>query len=175
MEPPYVVKPTNEGSSVGVVLVSEDGAVDVPDGDDFPDQVMVERYIPGRELTVGVMGGEPMGVTEIKPAVGFYDYQAKYADGGSVHVVPANLPAAVIDVCRHAATTAHNTLGCRGVTRADFRYDDAEDSGDGVYLLEINTQPGMTRTSLVPEMAAAMGMDFGALVAWMVEDAGCQR
>ena len=175
MEPPYVVKPTNEGSSVGVVLVSEDGAVDVAGSDDFSDQVMVERYIPGRELTVGVMGGEPMGVTEIKPTVGFYDYQAKYADGGSIHVVPADLPAAVLDVCRQAATTAHNILGCRGVTRADFRYDDAEDNGGGVYLLEINTQPGMTRTSLVPEMAAAMGMDFGALVAWMVEDAGCQR
>ena len=175
MEPPYVVKPTNEGSSIGVVMVTDPGPLDDIEGDDFPDQVLVERFIPGRELTVAVMGGESMGVIEIKPTVGFYDYQAKYADGGSVHVVPADLPAVVFDACMDTAALAHDQLGCRGVTRADFRYDDSQDGADGVYLLEINTQPGMTHTSLVPEIATAKGIDFGALVAWMVEDAGCQR
>ena len=116
-----------------------------------------------------------MGGTEIKPTVGFYDYQAKYAAGGSVHVVPADLPAVVFDACMETAALAHDQLGCRGVTRADFRYDDSQEDAAGVYLLEINTQPGMTHTSLVPEIAAAKGMDFGALVAWIVEDAGCQR
>jgi D-alanine-D-alanine ligase len=175
MAPPYVVKPTNEGSSVGVVLVTDSGPLDDIDGDDFPNKVLVERFIPGRELTVAVMGGQSMGVTEIKPTVGFYDYQAKYAAGGSVHVVPADLPAVVFDACMETAALAHDQLGCRGVTRADFRYDDSQEDAAGVYLLEINTQPGMTHTSLVPEIAAAKGMDFGALVAWIVEDAGCQR
>jgi len=175
MAPPYVVKPTNEGSSVGVILVTDDGAIDDLPGDDFPEHVLVERFIPGRELTVAVMGGSPMGVTEIKPAAGFYDYQAKYAEGGSVHVVPADLSDVVLDACMKTAAAAHDHLGCRGVSRADFRYDDTQAGAAGVYLLEINTQPGMTRTSLVPEIAAANGMEFGALVDWMVEDAGCQR
>jgi D-alanine-D-alanine ligase len=175
MEPPYVVKPTNEGSSIGVILVTEGGAIDDVPGDDFLDQVLVERFIPGRELTVAVMGGESISVTEIKPFVGFYDYQAKYTDGGSDHIVPADLPAIVFDACMDSAAVAHDQLGCRGMTRSDFRYDDSQDGADGVYLLEINTQPGMTRTSLVPEIAATKGMDFSALVAWIVEDAGCQR
>ena len=174
MEPPYVVKPTNEGSSIGVVVVDE-GNPFATQPWDFGDQVLVERFVPGRELTVAVMGGEAMGVIEIQPAVGFYDYEAKYADGGSVHVVPAHLPVAVTDACMDAAVAAHHRLGCRGVTRSDFRYDDSQSGADGVYLLEINTQPGMTRTSLVPEIAADNGIDFGELVEWMVEDAGCQR
>ncbi|MBT5860537.1 MAG: D-alanine--D-alanine ligase, partial [Alphaproteobacteria bacterium] len=135
MAPPYVVKPTNEGSSVGVILVTEDGAIDDLAGDDFPEKVLVERFIPGRELTVAVMGGSPMGVTEIKPAAGFYDYQAKYAEGGSVHVVPADLSDVVFEACMNTAAAAHDRLGCRGVSRADFRYDDSQDGATGVYLL----------------------------------------
>ncbi len=174
MEPPYVVKPTNEGSSVGVVLVDKGNPFETRPWE-YGGQVLIERFIPGRELSVAVMGGEALGVIEIKPNHGFYDYEAKYADGGSAHVVPAQVPSAVYDACMDAAVAAHDGLGCRGVTRSDFRYDDAQGGADGVYLLEINTQPGMTRTSLVPEIAADKGIDFGELVEWMVEDAECQR
>ena len=174
MDPPYVVKPTNEGSSVGVVVV-EDGNPFAEQPWEYGEQVLVERYIPGRELSVAVMGGEPLGVIEIEPRDGFYDFDAKYAPGGSAHVMPADVPKAAYDACMEAAATAHHCLGCSGVTRADLRYDGSMARAEGVYLLEINTQPGMTPTSLVPEIAAARGMDFGTLVEWMMEDAGCQR
>ncbi|MGH6661040.1 MAG: D-alanine--D-alanine ligase, partial [Rhodospirillales bacterium] len=148
MERPYVIKPLNEGSSVGVHIVHE-GDNDPLFGESgwpYGDQVMVEEFIPGRELTVSVMGDRPLAVTEIKTARDFYDYDAKYASGGSSHVVPAEIDAPIYDEAMRLALMAHQTLGCRGVTRADLRCD-----GDDLYLLEINTQPGMTPTSLVPE------------------------
>ena len=170
MPRPYVVKPLTEGSSVGVHIVLEgDNAVSLRDTDwPFGDWVMVERFVPGKELTVAVMGDEPLAVTEITTDRGFYDYDAKYAEGGSVHLVPAPLPAEVYDETLRIAALAHRTLGCRGVSRADLRYD-----GETVFLLEINTQPGMTPTSLVPEQAAHTGMSFQDLVVWMVENAAC--
>ena len=174
MEPPYVVKPVNEGSSVGVVVV-EAGESLAGEPWHYGDTVLVERYVPGRELAVAVQGGEAMGVIEIKTGQGFYDYRAKYEPGGSAHEMPAPLPPAVYDACMDTAARAHRALGCRGITRADLRYDDRAPDGDGVYLLEVNTQPGLTPTSLVPEIAAHRGMDFGALVEWIVEDAGCRR
>ncbi len=172
MPPPYVVKPYNEGSSVGIhlVLAGSNGPPRLA-GPEAPARLMVERYVPGRELTVAVQDGEPLGVTEIF-VDGWYDYDAKYAPGGSRHVIPADIPEALARRCRDAAAGAHVALGCRGISRADFRYDpDADD----LILLEVNTQPGMTPTSLVPEQAAHRGMDFPALVAWMVEDASCGR
>ncbi len=170
MPRPYVVKPLTEGSSVGVHIVLEgDNAVPLRDTDwPFGDWVMVERFVPGKELTVAVKGDEPLAVTEITTDRGFYDYDAKYAEGGSVHLVPAPLPAEVYDETLRIAALAHRTLGCRGVSRADLRYD-----GETVFLLEINTQPGMTPTSLVPEQAAHTGMSFQDLVVWMVENAAC--
>ena len=175
MDPPFVVKPVNEGSSVGVHIVRE--------GDNYPglsraewrfsDEVLVERYIPGRELTVAVMGDHALGVTELRPHQGFYDYEAKYTDGKTTHLCPAPLPDAVGRRTMDAAVAAHEALGCRGVSRADFRYDDTGGEPGRLYLLEINTQPGMTPLSLVPEQAAHAGIDFGALVSWMVEEARC--
>jgi len=175
MEPPYVVKPINEGSSVGVHIVMA--------GDNYPgidraawkfgDQVLVERFIPGRELTVVVMGDKSLGVTELQPHQGFYDYEAKYTDGKTTHLCPAPLSEKISHMAMDAALEAHRALGCRGVSRADFRYDDTSDDPGKLYLLEINTQPGMTPLSLVPEQAAHMGIDFGALVSWMVEAAQC--
>jgi D-alanine-D-alanine ligase len=165
---PYVVKPTNEGSSVGVHIVKEgDNEVPFSDGG-WPSgaQVLVERYIPGKELTVTVMGDRPLAVTEITSRRGFYDYEAKYAPGGSAHVVPADLAKPVYDEALRISLLAHQTLGCRGVSRADLRCD-----GERLYMLEINTQPGMTPTSLVPEQAAHADISFGELVAWMVENA----
>ena len=174
MPRPYVVKPLNEGSSVGVHIV-RDGDNNVPyDEAGWPwgDQVMIERFIPGRELTVAVMGkgddAKGMSVTEITTQRGFYDYDAKYVDGGSQHVVPADVPEAVFAEAIRLAEEAHRVLECRGVSRADMRYD-----GETIYMLEINTQPGMTPTSLVPEQAAAIGMTFEALVSWMVDNAEC--
>jgi D-alanine-D-alanine ligase len=178
MEPPYVVKPVNEGSSVGVFIIRK--------GDNRPpaelgseswtlgDQMMVEEYVPGRELTVAVLGGRALAVTEIVPKTNFYDYEAKYAAGGSHHVVPAEVPAAVADEALRLAERAHAVLGCRGVTRTDFRYDDT-DRTSRLVTLEINTQPGMTPTSLVPEQAVHAGMSYGALCRWIVEDASCDR
>ena len=178
MEPPYVVKPVNEGSSVGVFIVRK--------GDNRPPEalgtaewqlssaMMIEEYVPGRELTVAVMGGKALAVTEIVPKTAFYDYEAKYASGGSVHVVPAQVPATIAEKAMRLAEKAHEILGCRGVSRADFRYDDSGPN-HRLILLEVNTQPGMTPTSLVPEQAAYRGMGFGALVRWMVEDASCDR
>ncbi len=176
MAPPYVVKPYNEGSSVGIHLVlagaNSPPQVDTPDA---PGQLMVERYIPGRELTVAVRKGEPLGVTEIF-VDGWYDYDAKYKAGGSRHVIPADIPAALADRCGDVAVRAHEALGCKGISRADFRYDPDADAGrDALILLEVNTQPGMTPTSLVPEQAAHRGISFAQLVAWMVEDASCNR
>jgi D-alanine-D-alanine ligase len=179
LPPPYVVKPVSEGSSVGVVIVREDrshppqelGREDWAFGED----VLVEKYIPGRELTCAVMGDKALGVIEIKPATGlFYDYDAKYAKGGSIHVLPAEIKPNIYQEVQELALTAHQALGCRGVSRADLRYDDRPD-GSGLAVLEVNTQPGMTETSLVPELAAHAGYSFGELVRWMVEDATCNR
>ena len=173
MEPPYVVKPYNEGSSVGVYLVHE-AANGPPQVDDsLPDTLMVEDYVRGHELTASVMGERPLTVTDILTD-GWYDYDAKYAPGGSRHVVPAELPKDVFDACLDYATRAHRALGCRGVSRTDFRWDDTRGL-DGLIVIETNTQPGMTPTSLTPEQAAAVGISFPELCAWMVEDASCNR
>ena len=170
MPRPYVIKPLNEGSSVGVHIVRE-GDNDEPFRDPawpYGDRVMVEPFIQGKELTVAVMGDRALGVTEITTKRGFYDYDAKYADGGSIHLVPAPLGKAAYEEIMRLALLAHQTLGCRGITRADFRGDE-----ESVYLLEINTQPGMTPTSLVPELAAYAGISFPEMCAWMVENATC--
>jgi len=178
MEPPYVVKPVNEGSSVGVFIIRKgDNRPPGEIGSDrwaLGDQVMVEEFIPGRELTVAVMGDRALGVTEIVSRTSFYDYEAKYATGGSTHVLPARIPSEVSGEAMRGALTAHQALGCRGVSRADFRFDDTQ-GRNRLVLLEVNTQPGMTSTSLVPEQARHAGMSFGALVRWMVEDASCGR
>lgn len=178
--PPYVIKPNAEGSSVGVFLVRDDSEAPVAEvgaeGWTYGEQVMVEPYIAGQELAVTVMGeaGGPraLTVTDITPVKGFYDYEAKYAPGGSVHELPARLPEAVFHRCLRLAERAHSALGCRGVTRSDFRYDDVKDV---LVLLEVNTQPGMTPTSLAPEQAAHVGMGYEDLVRWIVEDASCPR
>lgn len=173
MTPPYVVKPNNEGSSVGVYLVQE-GANGPPQlGEDMPETVLVEEYVAGRELTTTVLGDRALAVTDIF-SDGWYDYHAKYAPGGSRHVVPADLPEEITAACLDYALRAHRALGCRGVSRTDFRWDEPRGLG-GLYLLETNTQPGMTPTSLAPEQAAHAGMSFGELVRWMVEDASCFR
>jgi len=169
MDGPYVIKPLNEGSSVGVHIVS-DGAGLPFEHDDWPygERVMVEQFIPGRELTVAVMGGKAMAVTEIDTSHGFYDYDAKYINGESAHTIPADLPKAIYDETMRLAELAHDVLGCRGVSRSDFRFD-----GKTIYILETNTQPGMTPTSLVPEQAAHVGISFEALVKWMIDHAEC--
>ncbi|MGK8232773.1 D-alanine--D-alanine ligase [Roseovarius sp. MS2] len=173
MPPPYVVKPCNEGSSVGIYLV-EAGANNPPAlSDDMPEVVMVEAYAPGRELTTTVMGDRALTVTDILTD-GWYDYDAKYKPGGSRHVVPAEIPQEIFDACLDYALRAHAVLGCRGVSRTDFRWDAAR-GRDGLILLETNTQPGMTPTSLVPEQAQAVGITFPELCRWMVEDASCNR
>ncbi|WP_396592750.1 D-alanine--D-alanine ligase [Brevundimonas sp. R86498] len=180
IEPPYIIKPNAEGSSVGVYLVpagangpqAEVGSEDWVYGE----QVMVEPYIPGKELAVAVIGEatgpRALTVTDITPVKGFYDYEAKYAPGGSVHRLPADIPAHVFEAALRESERAHTALGCRGVSRSDFRYDDVKDD---LVLLEVNTQPGMTPTSLVPEQAAWVGMSYQDLVRWMVEDASCPR
>lgn len=178
LPPPYVVKPIAEGSSFGVVIVREDQAHPpqslAREEWVFGEEVMVERYIPGRELTCAVMGEEALAVTEIVPVGhGFYDYDAKYAEGGSKHVLPAKIKPFVYQNIRSLSLEAHRAVGCRGVSRSDFRYDEAG-TGDLVWL-EVNTQPGMTRTSLVPELAAHAGLSFPELVSWLVEDASCRR
>lgn len=170
---PYVVKPNNEGSSVGVYLVL-DGANRPPQlSDAMPEVVMVETYAPGRELTCSVMGDRALCVTEIV-TTGWYDYAAKYTAGGSRHVCPADLPAEIAATIRDYALRAHRALGCRGLSRTDFRWDESRGAA-GLILLETNTQPGMTPTSLAPEQAAAEGMSFADLCRWMVEDASCDR
>lgn len=173
---PYVVKPVNEGSSVGVEILREGGnrRAAIAAGWRFGPVAMVEEYIPGRELTVGVLDDHALTVTEIDPAVGFYDYEAKYADGGSRHLLPARVHAEVMERAKDVALAAHRALGCRGATRADFRYDDTNGEPGRLVLLEVNTQPGLTPTSLLPEQAAFCGMGFSALCAWMVEQARCR-
>lgn len=173
MAPPYVVKPNNEGSSVGVYLVHEAANSPPALSDDMPDTVMVEAFAPGRELTTTVLGDKALCVTDILTD-GWYDYDAKYKEGGSRHVLPADIPAEITEACRDYAVRAHNALGCRGVTRTDFRWDESKGL-DGLILLETNTQPGMTPTSLTPEQAQHVGISFGALCRWMVEDASCHR
>jgi D-alanine-D-alanine ligase len=173
LPPPYVVKPNNEGSSVGIHIVYE-GANGPPIlGRDAPARLMVEAYVPGRELTVSVLGDRALGVTEILTE-GWYDYHAKYAPGGSRHVIPAEVPARISALCLDYALRAHTALGCRGLSRTDFRWDEAKGEA-GLVLLETNTQPGMTPTSLSPEQARATGMSFPELCAWIVEDASCDR
>jgi D-alanine-D-alanine ligase len=172
MKPPYVVKPNAEGSSVGVFLVF-DGANRPPQeivapGWTFGEEVMIEPYVAGKELAVGVMDGKAMTVTDIIPHRAFYDYDAKYAEGGSTHVVPAPIAEQAFEKAMRLSEMAHAALGCRGVTRSDLRYDDVNDV---LVLLEVNTQPGMTPTSLVPEQAAKQGVDFDRLVLWITEDA----
>ncbi len=173
MEPPYVVKPFNEGSSVGVHIVAKGANTPPRLTERDPDVMMVEAYVPGRELTTTVVGDKALAVTEII-AEGWYDYHAKYSAGGSYHVVPADIPAEIEVHCLDYALHAHAAMGCRGVSRTDFRWDDSRGL-DGLIVLEINTQPGMTPTSLVPEQAAAQGWSFGQLCRWMVEDASCNR
>jgi D-alanine-D-alanine ligase len=179
LPPPYVIKPLAEGSSVGVFIVREDMAHPPQEltRDDwaFGETVLVEPYIAGKELTCAVMGDKALGVIEIVPAVKFYDYEAKYAPGGSKHLLPAPVAPEIYEECRRLSLAAHRALGCRGVTRADFRYDDARAGLAGLYCLEVNTQPGMTETSLVPEMAQHAGISFEELVRWMVEDASLER
>ncbi|MBX7146557.1 MAG: D-alanine--D-alanine ligase [Alphaproteobacteria bacterium] len=177
MPRPYVIKPINEGSSVGVKIFKQgdnkmpfdEGSL--PDGD----ELLVERFIPGRELTVTILGNEALAVTELKPKRGFYDYEAKYSEGITEHQIPALIPKDVELLAKDWALKAHYALGCRGVTRSDLRYDDSKNSTDGLYILEINTQPGMTPLSLAPEQASYKGINFAQLVSWMVENAQCDN
>jgi D-alanine-D-alanine ligase len=175
---PYVIKPVAEGSSVGVFIVREDlkhPPQELTRADwTFGDTVLVEPFIPGKELTCAVMGDKALGVIEIVPATKFYDYEAKYAPGGSKHLLPAPVAPAVYEETRRLSLAAHRALGCRGVSRADFRFDESKGAA-GLYCLEVNTQPGMTETSLVPEMAAHAGIKFEDLVRWMIEDASLSR
>jgi len=172
MPPPYVVKPNNEGSSVGVYIIRE-GSNAPRLSADMPAEVMVEAYAPGRELTTTVMGDRALTVTDILTD-GWYDYEAKYAPGGSRHVLPAEVPPDISAACLDYALRAHRALGCRGLSRTDFRWDEARGLA-GLILLETNTQPGMTPTSLAPEQARAVGISFSDLCGWIVEDASCDR
>jgi D-alanine-D-alanine ligase len=179
LERPYVIKPIAEGSSVGVFIVTESHAhppqeLTRPDWA-FGEELLAERYIAGKELTCAVMGDRALDVIEIVPTVKFYDYEAKYAPGGSKHLLPAPIKPNVYQEARRLAALAHRALGCRGVSRADFRYDDRMEGTQGLVCLEVNTQPGMTETSLVPELAAFAGIPFEELVRWMVEDASLNR
>lgn len=179
LERPYVIKPIAEGSSVGVFIVTESHAhppqeLTRPDWT-FGEELLAERYIAGKELTCAVMGERALDVIEIVPTVKFYDYEAKYAPGGSKHLLPAPIKPNVYQEARRLAALAHRALGCRGVSRADFRYDDRMEGTQGLVCLEVNTQPGMTETSLVPELAAFAGIPFEELVRWMVEDASLNR
>ena len=173
---PYVLKPVNEGSSVGVAIVTEDGNYGNPIGRDVPgpwhefDELLAEPFIKGRELTVAVLGDEALAVTELKPKAGFYDYAAKYTDGLTVHICPAEIPDQIAESMMDMAARAHKLLGCRGASRSDFRWDD-EQGEAGLYLLEVNTQPGMTPLSLVPEQAKLRGISYGELVERLIEEA----
>ncbi|MBO6538514.1 MAG: D-alanine--D-alanine ligase [Rhizobiaceae bacterium] len=180
MEPPYVVKPVREGSSFGVVIVdakqSHPPQMITSSEWRYGDIVMVEKYIAGRELTCAVMEGESLGVTEIIPiGEGFYDYDAKYVEGGSKHECPAKLSLNIYQKIERLAVKAHEVIGCRGVSRSDFRFDESVSPEGELVWLEVNTQPGMTPTSLVPELALHSGRSFGELLRWMVEDASCSR
>ena len=179
LETPYVIKPVNQGSSVGVFIVRKGenrppAELTSPEWD-LGEVVMAERYIAGRELTCAVMGDEVFGVTEVFANTAFYDYEAKYAAGGSKHEVPAKIDADVYAEVQRVTLAAHRALGCRGVSRADYRFDDTKPGKPELVLLEVNTQPGMTPTSLVPELANLAGYSYGELVSWMVEDASCDR
>jgi D-alanine-D-alanine ligase len=175
MPAPFVVKPTNQGSTVGVRIVraGDNSWQEEIKNWRFGEEILVERYIPGRELSVAVMGERALGVCEIIAPGGFYDYTAKYAPGGSEHLVPAPLPSEDYDKALDIALCAHRLLGCRGISRADLRYDDTSARSGELYLLEVNTQPGMTPTSLVPDIARHVGIGFDDLVVWMVENAQC--
>ncbi|MEF2074223.1 D-alanine--D-alanine ligase [Consotaella aegiceratis] len=180
LPPPYVAKPVREGSSFGVLIVKEDQAQ--PPQElyssewSYGDMVIVERFVHGRDLTCAVMGDRVLGVCDIIPqGHSFYDYDAKYAPGGSRHVVPAEIPADVYRKVQDCALAAHRALGCRGISRSDFRYDDRPNGTGELIWLEINTQPGMTPTSLVPDIAAAEGLTFGNILTWLVGDASCRR
>ncbi len=181
MEPPYVLKPVAEGSSVGIFIIREDHEYPPQEltSSDWAlgEEIMAERFIPGKELTCAVMGDTALGVIDILPAEGlaFYDYEAKYAPGGSKHVLPAQILPNVYHLIQKLSLKAHEALGCRGVSRADFRFDENATGNDQLICLEVNTQPGMTQTSLVPEMAAHAGWEFGEFLRWMVEDASCNR
>ncbi len=175
MARPYVVKPVNEGSSVGVRIVQQGDKSWANEARNwsFGARALVEAYVPGREITVAVMGSRALGALEIRPAKGFYDYDAKYAPGGSDHLVPAPIHAQAYAQALAIALAAHKALGCRGVSRSDLRYDDTKGEPGRIVLLEVNTQPGMTPTSLVPDIARHAGISFPALVQWMVENAAC--
>jgi D-alanine-D-alanine ligase len=179
LPPPYVIKPIAEGSSVGVFIVHEDHAHPPQEltREDWPygERLIVEKYIAGKELTCAVVGDTALGVIEIVPMVRFYDYEAKYVPGGSKHLLPAPVSSIVYQQVRRLALAAHRALGCRGVSRADFRYDDRVEGTGGLVCLEVNTQPGMTETSLVPELAAHAGITFDELVQWMIEDVSLNR
>ena len=176
MPRPYVLKPVNEGSSVGVAIVTEQGNYGTPIGRDVEgpwqhfDRLLAEPFIKGRELTVAVLGGDALAVTELKPKAGFYDYDAKYTDGLTTHVCPAEVPAAIAQAMMDTAARAHRLLGCKGASRSDFRWDD-EQGEAGLYLLEVNTQPGMTPLSLVPEQGRLKGIDYGDLVERLIAEA----
>jgi len=180
LKPPYVLKPLNEGSSFGVVIVKADrahppqevGRADWPYGD----RLLAERFVAGKELTCAVIGDRALDIIEIQPvSEAFYGYDAKYAKGGSVHVLPAKIKPKIYHEVQELTLRAHRALGCRGVSRADFRLDESKGESGELVCLEVNTQPGMTETSLVPDMAAYAGLSFGELVEWMVEDASCNR
>jgi len=174
---PYVVKPVNEGSSVGVTVVrgGDNRRAEIARTWTFGPRALVEEYIPGRELTVAVLDDRALAVTEIRAVAGaFYDYQSKYADGGSRHIIPAPVHPDIYAQAMQVAVAAHRALGCRGATRCDFRYDDTNGEPGRLVLLEINTQPGLTATSLLPEQAAYCGLSFPKLCAWMVENAACR-
>ena len=177
MVPPYVVKPINEGSSVGVRIVhpSDNQTPFADTAWPYGEEVLIERYIPGREIQVAVMGDKALGAIEIRPKSGFYDYEAKYTAGKADHLMPAPIAPAAYDEALEVALTAHRTLGCRGVTRTDLRFDDTEGGSGKFFVLEVNTQPGMTPLSLVPEIAAHKGISFDQLVSMIVEDASCPR
>ena len=181
LPPPYVLKPIAEGSSVGIFIIKADQAHPPQELTSsewaFGEELLAEKFIPGRELTCAVIDGEPTGVIDILPAAGlqFYDYQAKYAHGGSRHILPAQLSPIIYQSVQRFTLLAHRALGCRGVSRADFRLDERADGTFELACLEVNTQPGMTGTSLVPELAGHKGWSFGQLVRWMVEDASCNR
>lgn len=175
-ERPYVVKPLAEGSTCGVRIVEAgDNRPPVDDSWTFGDEVLAERFIPGRELSVAVLDGRALGVIEIRPHSGFYDYEAKYTDGKATHLMPAPIHEDAYAEALRLSELAHRVLGCRGVSRTDMRYDDSDGEPGRLFMLEINTQPGMTPLSLVPEIAAHEGMSFQDLVCWLVEDASCQR
>ena len=172
MQVPYVIKPNNEGSSLGVYFVMNESE-SLPSLELLPEVVLIEKFIPGRELTVTIMDNRPLALTEIISPV-WYDFDAKYELGGSDHILPAQVPDRIRDTCYSFALTAHQALGCKGVTRVDFRWNDRKDL-EGLVVLELNTQPGMTATSLVPEQAKTCGISFQNLCKWLVEDASCSR